>query len=178
MEVLPGVNASKFVKNVLLHVRHILVCLIYYLFNVTLSVPDLGLEFLNTNQDLVALAEIKKMALNNKEHIEALKRELAILARQNKPAFTGVVTQSPVLDSSVLDTIREHLTDLQTEQEKLAVTADRQHSEVVDDLARKKVDHNKSLAKEMQQQQLYLYPNEKGRPQRYFELLWPHTQLP
>ncbi|KAL9985351.1 hypothetical protein ACROYT_G007743 [Oculina patagonica] len=96
-----------------------------------------GLEFLNTNQDLVALAEIKKMALDNKEHIEAVKRELAMLARQSKPAFTGVVTQSPVMDSSVLDAIREHLTDLQTEQEKLAVTADRQRSEVAEDLARK-----------------------------------------
>ena len=106
-----------------------------------LSVPGLGLEFLNTNQDLVALAEIKKTAVNNKEHIEALKRELAILARQNKPAFTGAVTQSPVMDSSVLEAIREHLTDLQTEQEKLAVTADRQHSEVVNDLARKQVNY-------------------------------------
>lgn len=100
------------------------------------------MQFLNTNQDLVALAEIKKMALNNKEHIEALKRELAVLARQNKPASTGVVTQSPVMDSSVLDALREHLTDLQTEQEKLAVTADRQHSEVVNDLARKQVNYN------------------------------------
>ena len=100
-----------------------------------------GLEFLNTNQDLVALAEIKKMAQDNKEHIEALKRELAILARQNKqqPAFTGVVSQSPVVDSNVLDAIREHLNDLQTEQEKLALATDRQHTEVVGDLARKQV---------------------------------------
>lgn len=97
-----------------------------------------SLQFLNTNQDLVALAEIKNMALNNKEHVEGIKRELAIIARQNKPAFTGVVTQtSPGIDSSVLDAIREHLTDLQTEQEKLALTADRQHSEVVQDLSRK-----------------------------------------
>ena len=106
-----------------------------------LSLFNLGLEFLNTNQDLVALAEIKKTALDNKERIEALKRELAILARQNKPAFTGVVTQSPVMDNSVLDAIREHLTDLQTEQEKLAVTADRQHAEVVGDLSRKQVNN-------------------------------------
>ena len=98
------------------------------------------MQFLNTNQDLVALAEIKNMALNNKEHVEGIKRELAIIARQNKPAFTGVVTQtSPGIDSSVLDAIREHLTDLQTEQEKLALTADRQHSEVVQDLSRKQV---------------------------------------
>lgn len=99
-----------------------------------------GLEFLNTNQDLVALAEIKNMALNNKEHIEGLKRELAVIARHNKPAFTGVVTQSPGVDSSVLDAIREHLTRLQTEQEKLALTAARQHSEVVEDLSRKQVE--------------------------------------
>ena len=100
-----------------------------------------GLEFLNTNQDLVALAEIKNMALNNKEHIEGLKRELAVIARHNKPAFTGVVTQSPGIDSSVLDSIREHLTGLQTEQEKLALTAARQHSEVVEDLSRKQVEY-------------------------------------
>ena len=98
-----------------------------------------GLEFLNTNQDLVALAEIKNMALNNKDHIEGIKRELAIIARQNKPAFTGVVSQSPGVDSSVLDALREHLTDLQAEQEKLVLTADRQHSEVVQDLSRKQV---------------------------------------
>ncbi|XP_022797870.1 uncharacterized protein LOC111336105 [Stylophora pistillata] len=98
-----------------------------------------GLEFLNTNQDLVALAEIKKMAQDNKEHIEALKRELAILARQSKqqPAFTGVVSQSPAVDSSVLDAIREHLNELQTQQEKLAIATDRQTSEVVGDLSRK-----------------------------------------
>lgn len=138
----------------------------------SLFVPDLGLEFLNTNQDLVALAEIKKMALNNKEHIEALKRELAMLARQNKPAFTGAVTQSPVMDSSVLDAIREHINDLQTEQEKLAVTADRQHSEVVGDLARKKVNHRKSLAKEIQKQQLDLNAIEEGRPQELFVHVW------
>ena len=99
------------------------------------------MEFLNTNQDLVALAEIKNMALNNKEHIEGLKRELAVIARHNKPAFTGVVTQSPGIDSSVLDSIREHLTGLQTEQEKLALTAARQHSEVVEDLSRKQVEY-------------------------------------
>ena len=111
-------------------------------FKILLSLFNAGLEFLNTNQDLVALAEIKKMALDNKEHIEALKRELAILARQNKPAFTGVITQSPVMDSSVLDAIREHLAELQTEQGKLALMADRQHAEAMEDLTRKQV--NKS----------------------------------
>ena len=97
------------------------------------------MEFLNTNQDLVALAEIKNMALNNKDHIEGIKRELAIIARQNKPAFTGVVSQSAGVDSSVLDALREHLTDLQAEQEKLVLTADRQRSEVAQDLSRKQV---------------------------------------
>jgi len=94
---------------------------------------------------LVALAEIKNIALNNKEHIEGIKRELAIIARQNKPAFTGVVTQSPGLDTSVLDAIREHLTELQSEQEKLALTADRQHSQVIEDLSRKQVNAKRSF---------------------------------
>ena len=99
------------------------------------------MEFLNTNQDLVALAEIKKMAQDNKERVEALKRELAILARQSKQqtAFTGVVSQSPVVDSSVLDALREHLNELQNQQEKLAIATSRQHSEVVEDLSRKQV---------------------------------------
>ena len=81
------------------------------------------------------------MAQDNKERVEALKRELAILARQSKQqtAFTGVVSQSPVVDSSVLDALREHLNELQNQQEKLAIATGRQHSEVIGDLSRKQV---------------------------------------
>ena len=104
------------------------------------------MEFLNTNQDLVALADIKNMALNNKDHIDGLKRELAVIAHHNKPTITGVVSQSPGIDSSVLDAIREHLTGLQTEQGKLVLTAAREHSEVVEDLSRKQVHCNKYIS--------------------------------
>ncbi|XP_068744363.1 restin homolog [Montipora capricornis] len=97
-----------------------------------------GLEYLNTNRDSVALAEVKNMSSSNKEHIEGIKRELAAIARLNKQNFmAGVVTQSPGIDSSVLDAIRDHLTELQSEHEKLGLTTDRQHSELLEDLNRK-----------------------------------------
>ena len=99
-----------------------------------------GLEYLNTNRDLVALAEVKNMSSSNKEHIEGIKRELAAIARLNKQNFmAGVVTQSPGIDSSVLDAIRDRLTELQSEHEKLELTTDRQHSELLEDLNRKQV---------------------------------------
>lgn len=97
-----------------------------------------GLEFLKTNQDLAALAEIKSMAISNKEHVEGIKRELAAIARQNKQTFSApVVPQSPGIDSGVLDSIRERLNELQNDQGKLVLTTDRQYSELLEDLNRK-----------------------------------------
>lgn len=104
-----------------------------------------GLEFLKTNQDLAALAEIKSMAISNKEHVEGIKRELAAIARQNKQTFSAaVVTQSPGIDSGVLDSIRERLNELQNDQGKLVLTTDRQYSELLEDLNRKQVKTQRS----------------------------------
>ena len=99
----------------------------------------LGLDFLNTNQDLVAIAEIKKMTLDNKEHIQGMKREFSMLARQNKPVYIEKNSPAPEYDDSAVDTLRGHLIELQTDQERFMTKLEQGHAEVVDNLNRKQV---------------------------------------
>lgn len=89
------------------------------------------------------LAEIRGMARDNKDQIEGVRREMAVMARQsNKHTVIKSTTPVPELDTEALNTLRGDLFELQNEQEKVAHDSKRRQAELLDDLSRKQVDVN------------------------------------
>ena len=80
------------------------------------------------------------MARDNKDQIESVRREMAVMARQdNKPAMIERTTPLPGYNDEALNALRGHLIELQTEQEKVAEEGEQRHSQVLEDLSRKQV---------------------------------------
>ena len=81
------------------------------------------------------------MALDNKDQIEAIKRETAMLARLNKSGFHGFSASAPtfVMDGGALEAIRGHLDELQTEKEQFVKETESTQAEIMENLNRKQV---------------------------------------
>ncbi|XP_031561809.1 uncharacterized protein LOC116297676 [Actinia tenebrosa] len=96
--------------------------------------------------------EVKDVAYDNKEKIDAIRRELAAMARQAKQSYIERPPNVPAIDNEALDAIRNKLSELQDKQVKQDTNAgntDQKIAELMEDLNLKK-EHIDNLYKYIQ----------------------------
>ena len=99
---------------------------------------------LNTNEDLKMLAAIKETSIKNKESIDSLRGELSMFSqhlkrldqlREAKPQEDNV----PSYDLEVLNSVREKLTGVELEQEKMVLKSKEDIDKILESLDEKQV---------------------------------------
>ena len=123
------------------------------MYNVVLSFPSdlldlflpLGLDILNTNKDLQMLATIKDTSVQNKENIDSLKAEMAMLSQHLKrlskleKGTEHEANNIPSYDQEVLNSVREKLSNVEEEQEKMVLKSKEDINKILENLDEKQV---------------------------------------
>jgi hypothetical protein len=111
--------------------------------NIAIFYP-LGLDMLNTNQDLKMLATIKDTSVQNKENIDSLKAELAMFSQHLKRLdqlreVKEPESNVPSYGQEVLNSVREKLNSVEREQENMVSKSKEDIDKILENLDEKQV---------------------------------------